>query len=192
MSDFIPVARFTDMLLNPGARIPYNGQELTYPDIRLIYWAGGNPFHHHQDLNRLRNAWRKPETIVFNEQFWTPSAKMADIVLPATTGLERDDIGYARKEPYLIAMKKAREPIGEARDDYWIFSEITRRLGADTVYTEGRDTMQWLAHLYEESREKSAKSGVAFPPFEAFWEAGIAEAGGEEREIGRASCRERV
>jgi len=182
VSDFIPVARFTDMLLNPGARIPYNGQEITYPEIRLIYWAGGNPFHHHQDLNRLRIAWRKPETIIFNEQFWTPAAKMADIVLPATTGLERDDIGYARREPYLIAMKKAREPIGEARDDYWIFSEITRRLGADDTYTEGRDTMQWLAHMHEESRQKSAKVGVPFPSFEEFWEAGIAEAKGENRE----------
>ena len=180
--DFIPVARFTDMLLNPGAKIPYNGQEITYPEIRLIYWAGGNPFHHHQDLNRLRMAWRKPETIIFNEQFWTPAAKMADIVLPATTGLERDDIGYARREPYLIAMKKAREPVGEARDDYWIFSEITRRLGADDVYTEGRDTMQWLAHMHEESRQKSAKVGVPFPSFEEFWEAGIAEAKGENRE----------
>jgi biotin/methionine sulfoxide reductase len=180
--DFIPVARFTDMLLNPGAKIPYNGQEITYPEIRLIYWAGGNPFHHHQDLNRLRIAWRKPETIIFNEQFWTPAAKMADIVLPATTGLERDDIGYARREPYLIAMKKAREPIGEARDDYWIFSEITRRLGADDVYTEGRDTMQWLAHMHEEGRQKSAKVGVPFPSFEEFWEAGIAEAKGENRE----------
>jgi biotin/methionine sulfoxide reductase len=180
--DFIPVARFTDMLLNPGGKIPYNGQEITYPDIRLVYWAGGNPFHHHQDLNRLRGAWRKPETIIFNEQFWTPAAKMADIVLPATTGLERDDIGYARKEPYLIAMKKAREPIGEARDDYWIFSQITRRLGAGEIYSEGRDTMQWLAHLYEEARDKSAKSGVAFPAFDAFWEAGIAEIEGKERE----------
>ena len=182
VADFIPVARFTDMLLNPGGRIAYNGQEITYPDIRLVYWAGGNPFHHHQDLNRLRVAWRKPETIVFNEQFWTPAAKMADIVLPATTGLERDDIGYARREPFLIAMKKAREPIGESRDDYWIFSEITRRLGADDVYTEGRDTMQWLAHLHEESRQKSAKAGIPFPSFEEFWEAGIAEARGENRE----------
>ncbi len=180
--DFIPVARFTDMLLNPGAKIPYNGQEITYPDIRLIYWAGGNPFHHHQDLNRLRGAWRKPDTIIFNEQFWTPAAKMADIVLPATTGLERDDIGYARKEPFLIAMKKAREPIGEARDDYWIFSEITRRLGSGDVYSEGRDTMQWLSFLYEEAREKSAKAGVAFPAFDAFWEAGIVEIEGKERE----------
>lgn len=182
VSDFIPVARFTDMLLNPGGKVSYNGQDLTYPDIKLVYWAGGNPFHHHQDLNRLMVAWRKPETIVFHEQFWTPAARMADIVLPATTTLERPDIGYGSREPFLIAMKKAREPIGEARDDYWIFSELARRLGQGEVYTEGRDTMAWLAHLYEQSREKSATAGVTIPPFEEFWEAGIAEAKGENRD----------
>src|SRR6185369_13882260 len=183
---FIPVARIADMMLHPNAPFRYNGAEHKYPDIRLLYWAGGNPFHHHQDLNRLRLAWRKPETIIFNEQFWTPAAKMADIVLPATTTLERDDIGYGRREPWLIAMKKARDPIGEARDDYWIFSGITRRLGAADTYTEGRDTKQWLAHLYEEAREKSARAGVPFPAFDDFWQAGIAEAkyreGGPERD----------
>jgi biotin/methionine sulfoxide reductase len=182
VKDFIPVARFSDMLLNPGGKISYNGQEITYPDIRLVYWAGGNPFHHHQDLNRLMMAWRKPETIVFHEQFWTPAARMADIVLPATTSLERDDIGYGSREPFLIAMKKTREPIGEARDDYWIFAEIARRMGAGETYTEGRDTLQWLRHLYAESREKSAKAGVSIPEFETFWQAGIAEASGEERD----------
>jgi len=182
VSDFIPVARFTDMLLNPGGKVPYNGQDLTYPDIKLVYWAGGNPFHHHQDLNRLMVAWRKPETIVFHEQFWTPAARMADIVLPATTTLERPDIGYGSREPFLIAMKKAREPIGEARDDYWIFSELAQRLGQGDTYTEGRDTMAWLSHLYELSREKSAAAGVTIPAFEEFWEAGIAEAKGENRE----------
>jgi biotin/methionine sulfoxide reductase len=182
ISDFIPVARFTDMLLNPGGKISYNGRELTYPDIKLVYWAGGNPFHHHQDLNRLRTAWRKPETIVFNEQFWTPAARMADVVLPATTTLERDDIGYGRREPYLIAMKKARDPIGEARDDYWIFSELTRRLGTGETYTEGRDTKGWLSHLYEEARQKSARVGVPFPAFDDFWQAGIAEAKGPDRD----------
>ena len=58
VGDFIPVARISDMLLNPGA--PYRVQRrrrLTYPDIGLVYWAGGNPFHHHQDLNRLREAF---------------------------------------------------------------------------------------------------------------------------------------
>ena len=34
----------------------FNGRRDVYPDIRLVYWAGGNPFHHHQDLNRLRRG----------------------------------------------------------------------------------------------------------------------------------------
>ena len=61
---FIPVARIADMLLNPGEEFDYDGQRLTYPDIRLIYWAGGNPFHHHQDINRLRKAFATVDTLV--------------------------------------------------------------------------------------------------------------------------------
>lgn len=181
--DFIPVARFTDMLLHPGERFDYNGRSHVYPDIRLIYWAGGNPYHHHQDLNRLRQAWRKPDTIIFHEQFWTPAAKRADIVLPATTSLERDDIGYGTREPYVIAMKKAREPLGESRDDYDIFNALAERLGVAAAHSEGRASAQeWLSHLYEEARVKSAKSGVTLPPYREFWEAGIAEAKGESRD----------
>ena len=95
--DVIPVARVADMLLNPGAPYDFNGERRTYPDIRLVYWAGGNPFHHHQDLNRLDEAWSRPETIVVNEPWWTPTAKRADIVFPATTPYEREDIrkGFA-------------------------------------------------------------------------------------------------
>ncbi|QQS11353.1 MAG: molybdopterin guanine dinucleotide-containing S/N-oxide reductase [Rhodospirillales bacterium] len=173
---FIPVARIADMLLNPGATFDYNGARHTYPDIRLVMWAGGNPFHHHQDLNRLRRAWRKPETIVFNEQFWTPAAKMADIVLPATMSLERDDIGSATRERHVIAMKAARTPPGEARDDYAIYAGIARRLGVEAAYTEGLDTMGWLERLYGESRARAAKAGVALPSFDDFWTAGIATA----------------
>ena len=58
VAEFIPVARIADMLLNPGGTYRYNGKTRTYPDIRLVYWAGGNPFHHHQDLNRLRRGFR--------------------------------------------------------------------------------------------------------------------------------------
>jgi biotin/methionine sulfoxide reductase len=52
----IPVARMADMLLHPGDSYEFNGRRYSYPDIRLVYWAGGNPFHHHQDLNRLQRA----------------------------------------------------------------------------------------------------------------------------------------
>src|SRR5258708_12474122 len=73
-------------------------------------------------------------------------------------------------------MKKPPEPVGEARDDYSIFSELAKRMGAGDGYTEGRDTMAWLKHLYELSRVKSAEAGVTIPPFDDFWRAGIAEA----------------
>ena len=52
------------MLLHPGEPFDYNGQRLTYPDIKLVYWAGGNPFHHHQNIPRLRRALGRVDTIV--------------------------------------------------------------------------------------------------------------------------------
>jgi len=53
VDSFIPVARIADMLLAPGEPFDFNGRRLRYPEIKLVYWCGGNPFHHHQDLNRL-------------------------------------------------------------------------------------------------------------------------------------------
>jgi biotin/methionine sulfoxide reductase len=171
---FIPVARIADMLLQPGASFDYNGARHRYPDIRLVYWAGGNPFHHHQDLNRLRRAWARPETIVVHEQFWTPAARLADIVLPATTSLERDDIGFATRERHVIAMKQVCAPLAQSRDDFDIFVELSRRLGSEPAYTENLDKHGWLRRLYEESRQRAAQAGIALPEYDSFWQQGIA------------------
>lgn len=113
---YIPVARFTDMLLNPGATLDFNGQRLTYPDIRLVYWCGGNPFHKIQDLNRLLRAWQKPETIIVHEPWWTPAARRADIVLPCATTLERNDIGASARDRFYFAMQQAIAPVGGGED----------------------------------------------------------------------------
>lgn len=172
---FIPVARIADMLLGPGEAFDYDGNTYRYPDIRLIYWVGGNPYHHHQDLNRLQKAWRKPDTIVVHEQYWTATAKRADIVLPATISLERDDIGYTNREGHLVAMKKVKEPRAQAWDDYTIFSELSRRLHAHAVFTENLDAASWLRRIYEESRQKMKSEGSAVPDFDTFWEAGIVD-----------------
>ncbi len=172
----IPVARITDMLENPGGPYDFDGKVCTYPDIRLIYWAGGNPFHHHQDLNRFVQAWRsKPETIIVNEQYWSPIAKFADIVLPANTMLERDDIGSSNRDRHMIAMKRAIDPVAEARSDYDIFSGLSERLGSREKFTEGRNEAAWLRHLYDVSRERARKIDIDLPPFEAFWSEGLVE-----------------
>lgn len=172
----IPVARITDMLENPGGQYDFDGQVCTYPDIHLIYWAGGNPFHHHQDLNRFVRAWRsKPETIIVNEQYWNPAAKFADIVLPATTMLERDDIGSTSRDRHMIAMKRAIDPVAESRSDYDIFSALSERLGTKEKFTEGRSEAAWLRHMYDESRESARKFDIDLPAFEAFWSEGMLE-----------------
>ncbi|PSK88949.1 biotin/methionine sulfoxide reductase [Murinocardiopsis flavida] len=170
----IPVARIADMLLSPGEDYDYNGERRAYPDIRLVYWAGGNPFHHHQDLARLREAFARPDSVVVNESFWTATARHADIVLPATMSIERDDFGAGRNDPTLFAMPALTRPFAQARDDYAIFAELARRLGAETRYTEGRGTMGWLRHLYDDWHGRLAAKGHRLPAFAEFWDAGSA------------------
>ena len=170
--DLIPVARISDLLLNPGLEYDFNGRRLTYPDIRLVYWAGGNPFHHHQDINRLRRAFARPDTVIVHESAWTATARHADIVFPATVTMERADLGASANDPLLVAMHKVAEPFGQARDDYTIFSGLAERLGVAEAFTEGRTTEDWLRHLYETTRLGLVKQGLEAPDFDTFWAAG--------------------
>ncbi|HJU20003.1 MAG TPA: molybdopterin-dependent oxidoreductase [Stellaceae bacterium] len=172
IADLIPVARIADMLLQPGEDYDYNGRRLTYPDIKLVYWAGGNPFHHHQDLGRLRHAFARPDTVIVQDSVWTASARHADIVLPATITLEREDIGAAAGDPLLVAMHRAAAPYCEARDDHDIFAGLAERLGFAASFTEGRSPRQWLRHIYEPTRRALAAQGAAAPDFAQFWEDG--------------------
>jgi biotin/methionine sulfoxide reductase len=171
---FIPVARIADLLLHPGEEVDYDGRRLRYPDTRLVYWAGGNPFHHHQDLNRLRRAWGRPETIVVHEPHWTATARHADVVLPTTITLERDDLGGGANDPCLIAMPRVLDPHGEARDDHAIFAAIAQELdpALGAAFTEGRSARGWLEHLYARVRADLEAAGEPAPEFAAFWAAG--------------------
>ena len=171
----IPAVCITDMLLNPGKPMDFNGSKLNYPDIRLIYWCGGNPFHHQQNLNRLIEGWRRPETVIVNEIAWTATARHADIVFPATTTLERNDITASNADRYLFAKHKAIEPVGEARNDFDIFADLAGRLGFREAFTEGRSEREWLRHLYDLSRQQGARYGAELPDFDEFWESGYVD-----------------
>jgi biotin/methionine sulfoxide reductase len=171
----IPAARIADCLLDPGGAYDFNGTRSVYPDIRLVYWAGGNPFHHHQDLNRLRRAWQGPDTIIVQEPWWTATARHADIVLPATTTLERNDIGCAGRDRFVIAMHKAIDPVGQARNDFDIFADLAGRLGCAEAYTQGRDETAWLERIYERWCEGARTNRAALPDFDTFWKEGYFE-----------------
>jgi biotin/methionine sulfoxide reductase len=180
INTYIPVARVTDMLLHPGTTYHYNGRRRTYPDIRLVYWAGGNLFHHHQDLNRLRRALAGMQTLIVHEPFWTASAVHADIVLPTTITLERDDIGGASHDRYVIAMQKALEPAGAALDDYSIFAGLAERLGTGSAFTENRSANDWIRWMYAGLADRLERVGMAAPTFEDFWNSGELELPAED------------
>lgn len=171
----IPVARMADMLLQPGQPYQFNGQGATYPDIKMVYWAGGNPFHHHQDLNRLVRAWQKPQTIVVHDSWWTPTARRADIVLPATTTLERNDIGGSTRDRFVMSMHQALPPQGQSRNDFDIYRELSAIAGHEATFTDDKNEAQWLRHIYGGMTDAWRKAGFDAPDFESFWRKGYLE-----------------
>ncbi len=175
VKDFIPVARITDMLEKPGEIFEYDGKKLKYPEIKLIYWAGGNPFHHHQDLNRLVKAWQKPKTIIVNEIWWNAQARHADIIFPANTALERNDLMLNPRDPTIVANKKSMESFADSKTDFQIFSGLAKRLGFESTFTENKNEIEWIEFLWNESKKISKDFKIELPDFNDFWKKGFYE-----------------
>ncbi len=149
----VPASRITEALENPGKEFFYNGQTNTYPDIKMIFNAGNNFMSHQQDTNRLIRALEKVETIVSVDVWWTAATRWVDIVMPAATTLEQDDItsGGTYSNDKVYAMKKVIEPIGESLPDYEIFEGLADKLGLWAQFTDSEDKMYHIKLAYEAS-----------------------------------------
>ncbi|MGD8171737.1 trimethylamine-N-oxide reductase 2 [Vibrio sp. TRT 21S02] len=169
-----PVARIVEALENPGKAYKHNGHDLTFPDIKMIWWAGGGNFTHHQDTNRLIKAWQKPELVVISEIYWTAAAKHADVVLPITTSFERNDLTMTGdySNQHLVPMKQVVEPQGEARNDFDVFADMAEMLkaGGRDVFTESKTEMDWLKEFYSAAQKGGRAARVRMPKFGKFWD----------------------
>ena len=168
VAEFIPVAMIADMLLHPGGSYSYQGQEKTLPDARLVWWAGGNPFHHHQDLNRLHRAFQSPETVIVNEINWTATARHADIVLPVAAPQERTDFCAGNSDNALIPMLQLVPPAGQARIEYDIYADLATRMGTKAEFTEGKSADEWLRTLWQITRQRGHEAGCELPDWDQF------------------------
>ncbi|EHA1096909.1 TPA: trimethylamine-N-oxide reductase TorA [Vibrio alginolyticus] len=174
----IPVARWIDCLLEPGKEINYNGGKVKLPDFKMMVISGCNPWHHHQDRNRMKKAFRKLQTVVTIEFAWTATCRFSDIVLPACTQWERNDIdvygSYSNKG--LIAMHRLVDPLFQSKPDFQIMSELTQRFGRSEEYTRGMSEMEWIESLYNDCK-KANEGKFEMPEFNEFWEKSVLDFG---------------
>ncbi len=136
-----------------------------YPaDIKFIYSAAGDLFNQLPNVGKTLAAAERLEFMVVHDHFLTPTAKYADILLPATTFWERNDVHtpWAGAGHYAIFMKQAIAPMGECRNDLDICTDLATRLGI-RGYND-RTEEEWLRELTRD----------AIDDFEAFREQGLA------------------
>lgn len=174
----IPVARWIDAILEPGKKINHNGNTVTLPGFKMMVISGNNPWHHHQDRNKMKRAFQKLETVVTIDFNWTATCRFSDIVLPACTQWERNDIdsygSYSGKG--LIAMHRLVDPMFQSRTDFEIMTELTRRFGRHEEFTRGMDEMEWVRSLYNDCK-KANEGKFDMPEFDEFWEQSVLEFG---------------
>jgi trimethylamine-N-oxide reductase (cytochrome c) len=140
----------------------------TYPmkgsnEIRMFYRYGGAYIGTMCDTNRWVKMYQSPklEFVVNQDCWWTTETNFADVVLPACTNLERNDIsewgnagGYSQhlstvcNHRVFIYQQKCIEPLGESKSDYRIFSELAERLGYKEAFTEGNTEEDWIEKMF--------------------------------------------
>jgi anaerobic dimethyl sulfoxide reductase subunit A len=137
-----------------------------YPaDYKMVITCNTNYLNQDANINKTVRAFKALESVVVLEQFISPTARYADIVLPTTTFLERDDFTSGSDQLYMAFQRKCIEPIGECKPHYFIAAELAKKLGIEDF-----DTM-----TYEERIEQMPKKNTLHLPLtlEMFREKGV-------------------
>lgn len=172
----IPSSRGIEAIERAGEDLHYDGKVIKLPKYKIMYNASSSWFTRHQNVNNMLEQWKKVDTVVTADPFWTFQSKMSDIVLPVATELERTDINQTSSGgEFIVAVRPIVEPAGESKSDYWICKEICKRWGYEEVFTEGKTEKQWAQHFYEDAAKQAKGMGVDMPSFDKFWAKGYVQ-----------------
>ncbi len=161
----LPVVRWPDAILE--------GRAGGYPsDVRALYILGANPINQGADIKKSIAAFAKLDFTVSHQLFMTPTARHCDVIFPATTALEKEDIGLPWTGNYLLYKSAVTAPRGRARSDYDALWALADLLGFGAAFSEGRTAADWISHFI-------ALSDIPDP--EAFRRTGIFVAPERER-----------
>ncbi|HLN44752.1 MAG TPA: formate dehydrogenase subunit alpha [Candidatus Sulfotelmatobacter sp.] len=95
--------------------------------IKGLYIMGENPMVSDPDINHVKECLEKPFLVV-QDIFMTPTAELADVVLPAASFAEKDGT-FTSTQRTVSRIRAAIEPVGESKPDYWIIGQIAKRMG---------------------------------------------------------------
>jgi len=160
------VTRGTELGREHGVR----GADRLGRNIKLVYAVASNALvNQHANINRTAKILRDERLVEFiavQDNFLTPTARFADLVLPACTQFETWGVadGWKYGDEVFLSPKIV-EPPGEARSDYRICADIAERLGFGQAYTEGRterDWVEWSLARYREARYPGTPNAAAF------------------------------
>lgn len=102
------------------------------PPVTAMFVQNTNPMNVAPELAKVRQGFAREDLFVcVHEQFLTDTARMADIVLPATTFLEHDDFYMASGHTYLQVTRKIVEPHAQCKPNHWVLQQLAKRLGAE-------------------------------------------------------------
>jgi anaerobic selenocysteine-containing dehydrogenase len=133
--------------------------------LRVLFYCGYNPMVCAANTKKVYEALKKVEFMAISELYMTPTAELADIVLPAAMWLEKDEIQLNQCDWGYSIRQKAVEQIDERRSDWWIFCELGKRMGvSDPPDVEGymAESLKPAEVTFEELKEKGF---MAFTPF---------------------------
>jgi formate dehydrogenase alpha subunit len=103
--------------------------------IKAIYIMGENPILSDADVNHTEKALKELEFLVVQDFFLTETARLADVVLPAVSFAEKDGT-FTNTERRIQRVRKAIEPIGDSKPDWWIICKLAMRMGAQNFNFE--------------------------------------------------------
>ncbi len=116
-------------------------------EIKALYLIGENPTLSDPDAQHVREALARLDFFVVQDIFLSETAKLAHVVLPAASFAEKDGT-FTNTERRVQRVRKAIEPIGDSKPDWWIICQVAQRLGAKGFdYRHPSDIMEEIRNL---------------------------------------------
>jgi len=136
-----------DLPSKPGLTVTEMVNQAREGKLKGLYIMGENPVISDPDSNHVREALKNLEFLAINEIFLSDTAQYADVILPAASFAEKDGT-FTNTERRVERIRKAIEPIGRAKPDWEILSEIAKRCGySEMEYDRPCEIMDEIAQL---------------------------------------------